>query len=173
MPILFTTNLIYITIVYFFTNLPFELYRFSSYFLVIFLQAFTAQGLGLIAGSVLNVKYTLIFGSFLLFPFVLFSNFFVLVRDTNSFWHWIFQTSFIKHAFEGSMQAIYGCKREQLKCSENEMFCIFRSPKDILKYFDVTNDLTSCIYNIILLGLCFRTIAFIMMWIRLRIKNVN
>lgn len=167
-PIVFTTTFFYTLIVYFFTSQPLELFRFVSYVLVIFIQALTAQGLGLIAGSVLNVKYTLIFGSFLLFPFVLFSNFFILVRDTHPFWHWIFNTSFIKHAFEASMQVIFGYDRQKLEC--HTIYCHFKSSNDILKFFDIKTDFTSCIKNIIILGLCFRFIAFIMIWIRLRIK---
>lgn len=152
------------------TKQPLELFRFGEYFLVMFLQATTAQGLGLIAGSVLNVKYTLIFGSFLLFPFVLFSNFFILAKDTHKFWHWIFETSFIKHAFEGSMQAIFGSNRGKLYCSEDIMYCKFSLPGTFLKSVDVNSDITSCVIQILILGLCFRVVAFFMIWVRMRIK---
>ena len=94
-PILILCNLIYVTIAYFMTNQPFEFSRFIAYFVIILLLSFAAQGLGLIAGSMLNVKFTLILGSFFICPFVLFSNFFIQMKDSEKIFHTLFNLSFI------------------------------------------------------------------------------
>jgi hypothetical protein len=38
------------------TNQPMELYRFGAYFITLLLLSFSGQGLGLVSGSLLNVK---------------------------------------------------------------------------------------------------------------------
>lgn len=148
------------------TNQPAELYRFSSYYSVILILSLAAQGLGLIAGSLMNVKCTLILGSFFICPFVLFSNFFVQMRDTSEIWHWIFETSFIKHALDGSMQTIFGWDREKLACEAE--YCFYRWPYKFLNDMGITNSFSSVILKLITFALIFRFIAFVIMFYRLR-----
>lgn len=83
------------------TNQPMELFRFSAFFLVTTLVSFTSQGLGLLTGSMVNVKNTMILGCGMLFIFILFSGFFVIMKDTASQWHWLFYGSFLKHGIDG------------------------------------------------------------------------
>ena len=167
LPMILTTNLVYIVITYFMTNQPMEGQRVIAYCSVILVLSFTAQGLGLIAGSMMNVKFTLILGSFFICPFVLFSNFFVQMRDTKEIWHWIFEISFIRHALEGSMQAIFGLDREKLKC-ESSSYCHYRLPHQFLESVGITETLTSSILKLATFALVFRVIAFVIMWRRLK-----
>lgn len=143
-----------------------EMDRFCAYFIVILLLSLAAQGLGLIAGSILNVKFTLILGSFFICPFVLFSNFFVQMRDTHIAWHWLFELSFIKHALEGSMQAILGNDREKMKCDIVE-YCHYRWPHKFLETLEISDSLPSVIIKLVLFAFVFRSVAFVIMWVRL------
>lgn len=148
------------------TNQPLELYRFCAYYIVIVLLSVASQGLGLIAGSLMNVKFSLILGSFFICPFVLFSNFFVQMKDTNPAWHWIFETSYIKHAFEGSMQAIFGFNRDKLNCDDE--YCHYRWPNKFMESVGVFDEYSNVILKLIAFVFIFRIIAFIIMSYRLK-----
>jgi ABC-2 type transporter len=65
-------------------------------------------------------------------PMLIFSGFFVPVKDLASFWQPFAHLSFFRHAFEGGMQTIYGYDRKALACSEE--FCLFKSAKKFLKF---------------------------------------
>lgn len=165
-PLIISTSLIYITITYFMTNQPLELYRFCAYYSVIILLSVTSQGLGLIAGSLMNVKFTLILGSFFICPFVLFSNFFVQVKDTAPIWHWLFEISYIKHALEGSVQAIFGFNRDKMNC-DNE-YCLYRWPNKFMDSVGITDSYSNVILKLVSFAFIFRIIAFVIMWYRLK-----
>lgn len=165
-PIVIATNFVYIVITYFMTNQPAEPYRFGAYYVTIILLSFSAQGLGLIAGSMLNVKFTLILGAYFICPFVLFSNFFVQVKDVDPIWNWCFQGSFIKHAFEGSMLSIFGFDREKMSCDAD--YCMYRWPQKFLDSVGITDSFPNVTIKLIAFVFVFRVVAFIIMWCRLR-----
>lgn len=148
------------------TNQPVEFCRFSAYYTVILVLSLAAQGLGLIAGALMNVKCTLILGSFFICPFVLFSNFFVHAKDTTEIWHWLFETSFIKHALDGSMQTILGWDRQRLTCEAE--YCLYRWPYKFLNDMGITGSFSSVIFKLVTFALIFRGIAFVIMFYRLR-----
>lgn len=100
-PIQVLCTVIYILITYFMTGQPLEFYRFAGFFSVNLLVSFVAQGLGLLCGSIFSVKYGCIFGNFFLCPFLVFSGFFVQMKHTHHFTHWMFHISFLKYALEG------------------------------------------------------------------------
>lgn len=148
------------------TYQPMDWFRFFAYFLVTLILSFAAQGLGLIAGSMFNVKFTLILGSFFLCPFVLFSNFLVLMKDVKNIFHAFFNLSFIKYAYDGSLLAIFGFEREKLKC--NEFFCRYQRPQKFLEIFDVTENFYAILFKLFIFTLTFRLIAFSIMYLRLK-----
>lgn len=160
------TNLLYIVITFSMTNQPMEAHRLAAYCTVIVVLSFAAQGLGLIAGSMMNVKFTLILGSFFICPFVLFSNFFVQMKDTDAFWHWIFDVSFIRHGLEGSMQAVFGFDRGKMDCDAT--YCHYRWPNKFLESLGIAESLGSALTKLATFALVSRVIAFVIMWLRLR-----
>lgn len=166
---IFATNFVYIAIVYCLTSQPFELFRFSFYVTLMFLLSFTSQGLGLISGSATNVKFTMILGSFLMCPFYLFSNFFILAKDTSSIWHWLFDCSYISHAFKGSIQAIFGYNRTKMNCSKDA--CRYTIPSKFIASlgFEEYSE-TSYLVKFLIFIIAFRIIAFILMSIKLKFR---
>jgi hypothetical protein len=148
------------------TNQPMESFRFFAYFSVILLLSFAAQGLGMIAGSMLNVKFTLILGSFFLCPFVLFSNFFIHMKDADEIFHILFNLSYIKYAFDGSMLAIFGFDREKMSCDDD--YCHFQHPQKFLEFLDVSEDFYAILVKLFVFTLTFRLIAFSIMYARLK-----
>lgn len=166
-PIIFLTTLIYVSITYFLTNQPMEVYRFGAYYITILLLSFAAQGLGLISGSITNVKFTLILGSFFICPFVLFSNFFIQLKDTSVIFHWIFETSFIKHALTGSLVAIFGFDRQKMDCLAK--ICHYRWPQKFLESLEISDDFTNVLIKLSFFVVIFHTVAFFI--IRCRLKH--
>lgn len=168
-PVIFLTNFLYIAIVYYITGQPNELFRFCFYTRIMFMQAFASQGLGLIAGSVANVKFTLIIGSFMIFPFYMFSNFFILAKDTHPYWHWLFDCSFVSYAFEGCIQAIFGFNRAKMEC--NAIFCPYTIPAKFIKSlgFEEHSE-TYYMIKFLVFIIIFRLIAFTLMSIKLKLR---
>lgn len=165
-PILIICNLIYVSIAYILTDQPIELFRFFAYFLTVLLLSFASQGLGLIAGSMLNLKFTLILGSFFMCPFVLFSNFFIQMKDSEKIFHVLFNLSFIKHAFDGSMISIFGFNREKMNCDAD--YCHFRQPNKFLEFLEIDESFLSIMLKLLGFTVVFRVIAFLVMYVRLK-----
>lgn len=108
-PIQCLCTVLYILITYFMTGQPLEIFRFAGFFFVNLLVCFVAQGLGLLCGSIFDVKYGCIFGNFFICPFLVFSGFFVQLKHAHHLTHWLFHISFLKYALEG---------RQRLSCSK-------------------------------------------------------
>lgn len=100
-PIQVFCTTIYILITYVMTSQPMEMFRFSGFFLVNLLVCFVAQGLGLLVGSIFNVKWGTILGNFFICPFLIFSGFFVQMKHAHAISHWLFHISFLRYALEG------------------------------------------------------------------------
>lgn len=100
-PIQCLCTVLYILITYLMTGQPLEIFRFTGFFFVNLLVCFVAQGLGLVCGSIFDVKYGCIFGNFFICPFLLFSGFFVQLKHAHHLTHWLFHISFLKYALEG------------------------------------------------------------------------
>lgn len=148
------------------TDQPMDCFRFFAFFTTTLLLSFAAQGLGLIAGSMLNVKFTLILGSFFICPFVLFSNFFIQMKDTEEIFHILFNLSFIKYAFEGSIQSIFGFDRQKMFC--NQAYCQFQWPHKFLEFLDVSENFNAVMTKLLIFIFIFRLIAFTIMHLRLK-----
>jgi len=161
-------NFIFISITYFMTHQPLEILRISLLLLVSTLIAFTSQGLGLLTGSMFDsVGYTLIVGAFVIFLFVMFSGFFILMKDSAYGWHWLFHASFMKHGLDGAFLSLLGFNREKLTCDAT--YCHFRWPHKFLESLGIQeNFLQSCLV-IVFSMLLFRVAAFFI--IRHRLKH--
>jgi len=134
-PVQLMATFIYTIVVYYMSDQLPESKRFALYIFMCFVVSLVAQAIGLVIGSGLKVQvctsnpYLLcfrleiissslslsflfqnsaIFGPFAIMPFVIFSGFFVHLKDAPPYLHWLFHTSFLKYGFEGVMIAIYG-----------------------------------------------------------------
>jgi hypothetical protein len=70
-------------------------------------------------------------------PLVLFSGFFLNLRDVPSWLKWLTHISYFRYAFEGSMQCVYGYNRSNMECSQP--YCYFKSPLKFLEEFEMAD----------------------------------
>lgn len=145
---------IYVLITYFLTNQPPEMFRFIMFLVVCLMAAFNAQGLGLMVGSIFNLKMGSILGNFFVIPFLIYSGFFVKISEVNYYLHWLFNISFFKYALDGAMHAIYGFNRPKLDCKAD--YCHFVYPTKFMSFIEMP----SCSYQKALCGLLVFIIVF-------------
>lgn len=163
----FTATFIYTIVVYYMSDQLPESRRFGLYMLMCFAISLVGQTAGLIVGSGLKVQNSVIFGPFAIMPFVLFSGFFVHLKDAHPYSHWLFRMSFVKYGFEGLITAIYGYDRAKLKCSAD--YCHFAIPETFLKEIGMKH--VDYWYNMtvmILLCIALDIVAFIVLKIRVK-----
>lgn len=149
------------------TNQPLAFDRAIPFFMIGLLTSFTAQGFGLFASSIFNLTGTLAFAAIFLPLYAIFSGIFILIKDTPSFFHWIFSISFIKHALDGGTTVILGWDRKKLHCGEE--YCHFRTPKKFLETIEMKENFTMSVEALFFFFLVFRLVAFFIM--RFRLKN--
>lgn len=148
------------------TNQPNDCFRFFALLSTMIMTSLAAQGLGMISGSMLNIKFTIILGSFFICPFVLFSNFSIHMKDTEEIFHIFFELSFIKISFDGSMISIFGFQRQRMYCDKE--YCHFQWPHKFLKFLQVNEDFNVVIVKLLIFTLVFRLVAFTILHFRLK-----
>lgn len=104
-------------------------------------------------------------------PFIIFSGFFVYMKDSPEMLHWLFHASYIKYGLEGMMMAVYGYDREKLACEDD--YCHFKRPLFFLKELGMHNgDFWLCAEVLLALLVILRISTFIVLKWRLRhIRN--
>jgi hypothetical protein len=70
-------------------------------------------------------------------PLVIFSGFFLNLRDVPTWFKWLTDVSYFRYAFEGLVLSVYGYNRPNLKCSE--IYCYFKSPLKFLQEFEMAD----------------------------------
>ncbi len=68
-------------------------------------------------------------------PILLFSGFFVTFDTIPPYLRWLSYAAYVRYGFEGTLLAIYGFQRPNMRCSQP--YCHFRSPVKFLEEFDV------------------------------------
>jgi ATP-binding cassette, subfamily G (WHITE), member 1 len=166
-PALILNNALFVSLTYFATNQPMEIFRVSMFFLISVLVGFTAQGLGILLGSLSNIHKSLLYASAGIAGTTLFSGFFVLMKDTSTYWHWLFQASFLKHALDADFLIIFGFNRTKLEC-KTKMYCHYQLPTKFLEMLGVQTTFHYALAMIIFSLFLFRILAFFVINYRLK-----
>ncbi|KAJ2950123.1 hypothetical protein O0L34_g11470 [Tuta absoluta] len=169
LPSLTICTLCYGTITYYLTGQPLEVIRFIIYSWSLIIVSYVAHSIGLLNGSIFNVKNGVVFGPLFIMPFVIFSGFFLMYNDAPYFARWLFHLSFLKHGLVLLSIGIFGMDRPKLRC--DEFICRYTYPKQIL----IDNGLLEenfWMANLVLvcLPVALNIVAFIILKIRLKSK---
>uniref|UniRef100_A0A1B0D4K3 Uncharacterized protein n=1 Tax=Phlebotomus papatasi TaxID=29031 RepID=A0A1B0D4K3_PHLPP len=158
---------IYVSIVYYFTSQPFEMFRFSMFLTSCLLISFVAQSVGLVVGAAMNVQNGVFLAPVMSVPFLLFSGFFVSFDAIPVYLRWITYLSYIRYGFEGTALATYGYNREKLKCYQT--YCHFKSPTTTLEELDMLDaNFTLDIVALLVIFTVLRVAAFLFLRWKLR-----
>lgn len=160
--------ILYVTIVYFLTSQPPEVFRFSMFLGTCLLISFVAQSVGLVVGAAMNVQNGVFLAPVMSVPFLLFSGFFVSFDAIPVYLRWITYLSYIRYGFEGTALATYSFARNKLKCLQE--YCHFKKPTETLEELDMENaDFTLDILALLLIFLVLRIAAY--MFLRWKLKS--
>ncbi|XP_069686832.1 ATP-binding cassette sub-family G member 4-like isoform X2 [Periplaneta americana] len=123
---------------YFITDQPADGSRCLQFWILCFLIGMIGHHVGVIFGALIS---SMEMGIFLIsssnVSLLLFSGFFVILKDIPVWLKWISDISYFRYAFEGVMQSVYGYNRPDMKCPE--IYCYFKSPLKFLEQFSMTH----------------------------------
>lgn len=169
LPIQTICTLSFAIISYWLTGQSMEMQRFLSFCLILLIVSYVALFKGLITGSMFNVRNGVIFGPFMLMPFVLFSGFFLRQCDAPYFMRWMFQLSFIKHGLVGLLLTIFGANRPNLMCSI--LYCHYKSPAQFLRDTGIRDEQYTDLLGILFgIGAIVTLLALLLFKARLKVK---
>lgn len=110
-----------------------------------------------------------IFGPFFISPFLIFSGYFIHLKDAHQAMHWLFHISFLKYALEGAALAIFGYDRPKMDC--DEIYCHYVLPKKFMKTVDLDGgDYGTAVLALAIIFFILRILAYFVMSIRLKYK---
>ncbi|CAG9129147.1 unnamed protein product [Plutella xylostella] len=124
-------TLAYACITYYMTGQPQQWLRFLGFSWTLMHVSYVALCLGLLNGSLFDVKSAVVFGPFFIMPFTIFSGFFLRYVDAPGFFKWLFHVSFLKHGLVGLVLSIFGMDRGKLPCSD--IYCHYSYPKQFIE----------------------------------------
>jgi hypothetical protein len=97
---------------------------------------------------------------------VVFGGFLVSQKDSNRYFHWLFDINFLKQSSDCGMASLLGYNRTKLTC--DEMYCHFQRPKKLLDFIGAGDTITDYAVITLLIGLfAFRLGAYAVIKYRL------
>ncbi|CAH1400151.1 unnamed protein product [Nezara viridula] len=147
--------------VYYFSGLPWELYRLVLFFAVSLMTSFVAMDLGLTIGAIFNATNGAIIGAMTLAPLLGLASYgFDFMRTVPFFMEFIVRLSFMRSGVYALVLIIYSLGREPLECPENIVHCHFSDPKVALYFLNLQDiDIWRPIGDLII-NLCFFWLTF-------------
>ncbi|XP_067009787.1 ATP-binding cassette sub-family G member 1 isoform X2 [Anabrus simplex] len=134
-PVQLLCTLCYVLVSYFLTSQPRELYRLTLFLVVCLLVGLVSQSIGMLIGISMGIQNGMVFGPLAILPFLIFSGFFVAMKDAPWYFEWLFHASYLKYSLEGTMQAMYSYGRGKLPCSAD--YCHYTLPLKFLEELDM------------------------------------
>ncbi|XP_070503549.1 ATP-binding cassette sub-family G member 1-like [Chironomus tepperi] len=168
-PIVFLCGTICITIAYLMTDQPLEINRYLVLLGFCLITSYVSQALAIVLTSLLNVQFSLLFGTYFLMPFFVFSSFSVFSRDTHPILKNLFELNFYNMAVKGAVNSVLGFNRTKLPC--DEIYCHFTDPKKFLRYYECETDLMYIFYLLLTYFVICQIAAFFLIGYRLKYKH--
>lgn len=130
LPVQLLATFIYSLVTFYMTAQPAEGFRFGLFVAMCYLVSLVAQSCGMLVSASLELQNGVIFGPLAIMPFLVFSGFFVHVKDAAPCMRWLFHTSFLRYGLEGVAHAVLGYDRAKMHCSSD--YCHFVQPQRFL-----------------------------------------
>uniref|UniRef100_A0A1B0D4K4 Uncharacterized protein n=1 Tax=Phlebotomus papatasi TaxID=29031 RepID=A0A1B0D4K4_PHLPP len=177
LPIQITLAIVYITMVYLFTDQPISVSRMLMFYTISILVSLTSESWGLLVASRLRVVNAMFVGPVITVPTMLlavygigFGKGVVIPGYVKA----LMSLSYLRYGLEGIVAAIYGYSRDDMICPEEEVFCAYRKAKFLL----VTMGFEEISYPLSVGALCifylvFNVMAFLLIRQRLSLRRTN
>ncbi|XP_059614428.1 ATP-binding cassette subfamily G member 4 isoform X2 [Phlebotomus argentipes] len=177
LPIQITLAIVYITMVYLFTDQPISVARMLMFYTISILVSLTSESWGLLVASRLRVVNAMFVGPVITVPTMLlavygigFGKGVVIPGYVKA----LMSLSYLRYGLEGIVAAIYGYSREDMICPDEEVFCAYRKAKFLL----MTMGFEDISYPISVGALCifylvFNALAFFLIRQRLSLRRTN
>lgn len=89
------------------------------------------------------------------------------MKDTASYFHWLFEYNFMDNAIKASFQSIYGYNRTKMNCGA--IYCHYSYPNKVLEELRVSVNIEKALAIISVYAIFSRIITFA--FIKFRLKN--
>lgn len=118
---------------------PMEIQRFLMFVGACIMTSLTAETVGIILGTLVNPVNGTFFGAILTCFMLVLTGFLVLFAHMSIVFVWLSQLSFLRHALQALVAAVYGGRNEVLPCPDDVIYCHYRSPETLLEEFSMSN----------------------------------
>ncbi|CAG9798107.1 unnamed protein product [Chironomus riparius] len=153
--------LVYATVVYFLTEQPPEPGRYLKVMLVYILCTITADGFGIMLGTLVNPVNGTFFGAISSCFMIVFCGFLVLFKHMPVFMRYVSDLSLHKYCLVALTVATYENGRPDIMCPEDSFYCHYSKSSIIMKELGVETETYSLnVLKIIFQLVLFKGIAF-------------
>ncbi|CAK1549454.1 unnamed protein product [Leptosia nina] len=139
-PIQIWYSLVYSLPAYLITGQPVELSRFVMFVIVLANVTLLADSIGNVIGSCVNPINGTFIGAITTCVMLGFAGFLVLLPHMHPIMQLISYGSFLRHAFEALVLALYSYGRSPMYCPETVAYCHLRYPKELIKELSLKPD---------------------------------
>nr|XP_024215405.1 ATP-binding cassette sub-family G member 1 [Halyomorpha halys] len=161
LPYMAILNILYLSLMYSLSGLPWEIGRFSLFCLIGIMTSLVAEAMGLTIGAIFSVTNGAAVGPMTMAPFFGLAQYgFDFARTMPTMMVHLVRTSFMRAGVVSVVLTVFGMDRDLLSCELDLDPCHFRDPKVVLHFLDL--DKTPLITPLfdLFLSLCFFRLAF-------------
>ncbi|XP_075974239.1 ATP-binding cassette sub-family G member 4-like [Anticarsia gemmatalis] len=135
MPLQILYSFVYSVPSYFLSGQPAEPSRFIMFVLTLANVALLAEAMGFVLGTCFNPVNGTFLGAIWTCAMIVYAGFLVMFAHMSPMMRVISYGSFLRHAFEALVLAMYSYGRQPLICPENITYCHLKHPSELIKEF--------------------------------------
>ncbi|KAJ9582807.1 hypothetical protein L9F63_022848, partial [Diploptera punctata] len=138
LPIQFVYTLIPVTLGYFLSSQPTDMFRYGKVLLILYVSTYTSEGVGLFLGSLCQPVMGTFYGALFCAFMVVFGGFLIFFHHIPIYLYWLTYINYFSYTFDALVTAVYGYNRDSLICPDTEIYCHLRDPEVILKEINIS-----------------------------------
>lgn len=167
LPLLVFAGLIFLIIAYLLAGQPLEFHRFFYFFLMSMLSAMASQALGLLVGSIFNIKLGSVVGPALSAPLLIFAVYGMgFGSSMNTYMLCLVKISYMRYAAGGLLHALFA-DRAPLACPPEEIYCHYADPSMLLRDMGMADvDYGMQAVGLIVIILLYRVLTYTVLRVR-------
>lgn len=97
---------------------------------------------------------------------ILFSGFFIVTKDVDSYFLWLFEITYLKHSLDGVGALVFGYNRSKLDCSE--FYCHFQTTQKFMNFIGLHENLPKVFFSLTTTLIIVHIASFLIMRYRLK-----